>query len=83
MFLKIESASVDGFLRAYITSAPDPPPAFRWFDITITFGSSPYADNILFVLSVGVKVMSVSLVKVTGMPNSFNLSYMYLDIFNV
>ena len=63
------------FLRAYITSAPDEPPAFKWFDITSTSGELPYAFNILLTLSVGVTVSSVLLTSVEFAPNSLNLLF--------
>ena len=37
----ISLANVESFLKAYITSAPSPHPAFIWFEITNTFGSFP------------------------------------------
>ena len=63
-----------------MTSAPSPPPEFTWFDISITSDELPNLFKIVFTLSVGDNVVSESLVIATGIPNSLNLSYMYLDI---
>ena len=63
-----------------MTSAPSPPPEFTWFDISITSDELPNLFKIVFTLSLGDNVVSDSLVIATGIPNSLNLSYMYLDI---
>ena len=63
-----------------MTSAPSPPPELTWFDISITSDELPNLFKIVFTLSLGDSVVSESLVIATGIPNSLNLSYMYLDI---
>ena len=62
--------------------ASAPPPAFKWFDKTNTSGEFPYAFKILFTLSVGVKVSSIVLISVDGMPNSLKRLFKYSAIFN-
>ena len=63
-----------------MTSAPSPPPELTWFDISITSEELPNLFKMVFTLSVGDNVVSESLVIATGIPNSLNLSYIYLDI---
>ena len=83
MFSRTLLARVSGFLKAYMTSAPSPPPELIWFDINITSDEFPNLFRIVFTLSVGDNVVSESLVMATGTPNSLNLSYIYFDIWRL